>query len=147
MKTQEILKNVDAYITTTESIKAKSGYTKKWEIRKHCDQLGIFDWWNETLSLSQLKQMKKFLETAIEMGYTGYACFKVGAKYCSHGMWANKNESTNGHSPAGATIYHSFRSGENYWDACLEDGTWLHDAKEGYEFTLSEVKQFVAEDK
>lgn len=85
------------------------------------EELSIFDWWNKNLSMSQLKQMKKFVETAISLGFTGYVCFKVGAKGCSHGMWAYKNESTDGD-----TLFHSFRSGDNYYDMKLND-EWMHD--------------------
>lgn len=135
MKAQEILKNVNDYIKTSETIKATRGYAKKWDIRNHCEQLGIFDWWNDTLSVSQLKQMKKFLETAIELGYTGYACFKVGAKYCAHGMWAYKADSTDGYAPKGAALYHSFLSGCNSW-AMTADGIDWSD-----ELTLKQIKE------
>lgn len=105
------------------------------------EEFSIFDWWADTLSLSQLKQMKKFLETAIKLGFDGYVCFKVGVKYCSHGMWAHKEESTNGYSPDGDVLFHSFRSGENYWDMCI-DHTWMHDKydhTDGY-FTVKQIK-------
>ena len=106
-------------------------------------ELSIFDWWNETLSMSQLKQMKKFVETAIKLGFNGYVCFKVGATGCAHGMWAHKEESTDGYSPDGDTLYHSFRSEDNYWDMEL-NGKWLReiitDAEDRYQFKLKEVK-------
>ena len=137
MKTEEILKNVEKRIAEGKALRIDKVYA----------ELGIFDWWNETLSITQMKQMRSFLRTAIDLGYTGYACFKVGAKYCAHGMWANKKESTDGYSPDGACLYHSFRSGDNYWSACLEDGTWMHDVKEGYEFSLKEVNEFIKEAK
>lgn len=143
MKANEVLENVNKYIVTTETIKQKMGYSKKWLIREHCSQLGIFDWWNEWLSLSQLKQMKKFLETAIALGYTGYVCFKVGAAGCSHGMWAYKKDSEDGYSPKdGGCLHHSFRSGDNYYDLQFEDGKWLGN-NEKWQFTLKEIKEAI----
>lgn len=68
-------------------------------------------------------------------------CFKVGAAYCSHGMWAHKEESADGYSPDGECLFHSFRSGDNYYDAKLADGEWMHEKYEDrYEFSLKEVK-------
>lgn len=112
------------------------------------DEFSIFDWWNDTLSLSQLKQMKKFVETAIELGFTGYVCFKVGARGCTHGMWAHKKESTDGYSPDGDVLFHSFRSGDNYWDMELNE-EWMHSkyaTKENScpEFTLKQIKAELA---
>ena len=118
MKTEEILRNVEEHITEGESLKISKVY----------NELGIFDWWNETLSISQMKQMRSFLKTAIDFGYTGYACFKVGAAGCSHGMWAYKEESEDGYSPNyGGCIFHSFRSGDNYYSICNDDGIWMRD--------------------
>ena len=110
--------------------------------------LSIFDWWNEKLSLSQLKQMKNFLNTAIKLGFTGYVCFKVGAAGCSHGMWAHKEETTDGYSPDGDVLFHSFRSGDNYWDMQL-DGEWMHEKYATEEdrcpdFTLKQIKAELA---
>lgn len=121
------------------------GYTKVFRISKVCEELSIFDWWNETLSMSQLKQMRHFVETAIKLGFTGYVCFKVGAAGCSHGMWAYKNESTTGYSPDGDVLFHSFRSGDNYYDAKI-NGQWMHDKYATEEnrcpdFTLKQIKE------
>lgn len=122
---------------------------KAYRIGKIYGEVGIFDWWNENLSLSQLKQMKSFLTTAIKLGYTGYVCFKVGASGCSHGMWAHKKESTTGYSPDGACLFHSFRSGDNYWDACDDNEVWLHkkyatEENSCPDFTLAEIKKYTA---
>ena len=119
-----------------------NNYTVRLRIADVYSDLSIFDWWNENLSKSQLEQMAKFLKTAGELGFNGYVCFKVGAKYCSHGMWAHVNESTDGYSPKdGACLFHSFRSGNNYWDLRLPDGKWLHEMyPDKYEFTLKEIK-------
>lgn len=115
---------------------------RNFNLRAVCDEFSIFDWWRDYLSLSQLKQMKKFLETAIQLGFTGYVCFKVGSAGCSHGMWAHRTETTDGYSPDGDALFHSFRSGDNYWDVKLND-EWLHDQyddHEHYKFTLKQVK-------
>lgn len=155
----EILKNVNACIAELEeanrtggcnwdrmSYKGWTTNNKVFRIDAVYDELSIFDWWNETLSMSQLKQMQNFLTTAIKLGYTGYVCFKVGAKYCSHGMWAHKNESTDGYSPDGACLYHSFRSGDNYYDVKFDNGNWAHDLNEDKsDFTLKEVKAMLAQ--
>jgi len=137
--TMEILKNVEHMIDNAETISSKRGYRFKYFISDVCEELSIFDWWNETLSISQLKQMRSFLETAHKMGYDGYVCFKVGAKYCSNGMWAHKEESTTGYSPDGECLYHSFVNGRNDWDAKLKDGAWLHDY-DNFNYTLKEVQ-------
>ncbi len=140
MNAAKALVNVEALIAEGETFKTTHGYAKKWNISSICDQLGIFDWWNEKLSLSQLKQMRSFLKTAISLGFTGYVCFKVGAAGCSHGMWAHVNESTDGYSPKeGACLHHSFRSGDNYWDLRKPDGEWLGNA-EKWEFSLDEIR-------
>lgn len=72
------------------------------------DVLSIFDWWPNRLNQNHLKQMKTFLREAINLGYTGYVCFKVGASGWANGMWAHKKSSTNGYSPDGDCIYRSF---------------------------------------
>jgi len=143
MNATEVLKNVVAMIAEGEEYNAQHKRYRmrmRWRIYDVCDRLSIFDWWNEYLSVSQLKQMRGFLETAITMGYTGYVCFKVGAAGCSHGMWAHKQESEDGYSPDGECLHHSFRSGDNYWDVQLPDGRWLGDIDGKVEHTLKEVK-------
>lgn len=140
MNAYEALRNVNTLIRDGEVFKATRNYAKKWNISDVCDQLGIFDWWNEKLSMTQLKQMRNFLVNAIELGFDGYVCFKVGATYCSHGMWAHKEESTDGYSPrTGACLFHSFRNGDNYWDLRLDNGDWIH-TDDNCEFTLAEIK-------
>ena len=143
MNAKEVLANVVAMIAEGEEYNAQNkrrGLKMRWRIYDVCDRLSIFDWWNEYLSVSQLKQMRKFLETAITMGYTGFVCFKVGAAGCSHGMWAHKQESEDGYSPDGECLYHSFVSGANDWDIKLADGTWLHDRDGRCNHSLREVK-------
>lgn len=87
--------------------------------------LSIFDWWNDYLSQTQLKDMRKFLKEAIKLGYTGYVCFKVGATGCANGMWAHKKESETGYSPDGECLYKSFTPAYNYWQVKTEDGRWI----------------------
>lgn len=128
----------------------RRGYNKAkmFKVDAVCEELSIFDWWGDNLSITQLKQMKKFLETAIDLGFTGYVCFKVGAKYCSHGMWAHKEESTDGYSPDDDTLFHSFRSGDNYFDMKLND-VWMHEKyateeNDCPEFNLKQIKAELA---
>lgn len=119
---------------------------KVFKISAVCEELSIFDWWNETLSLSQLKQMRTFLKQAVKLGFTGYVCFKVGATGCSHGMWAHKDESVDGYSPDGDCLHHSFRAGDNYFNMKLND-EWMEDMvpewSERWQFTLAEVKSIL----
>lgn len=106
MNAQEVLNQVELLLDRA------GGY----RIHDVCDELSIFDWWNDTLSKSQLQAMRAFLRRAIKEGFTGYVCFKVGAKGCASGMWAHTAESTSGYSPdEGDVLYRSFQSGENYW--------------------------------
>ena len=93
-------------------------------IRLVYDELSIFDWFKERLSVSQMKQMRGFLKEAIKLGYTGYVCFKVGAHCCANGMWAAKAESTDGHSPDGETLYRSFTPDYTYYAACDKNEKW-----------------------
>ena len=140
MNAKEVLANVVAMIAEGEEYNAENRRNRRFRIYSVCNELSIFDWWNEYLSVSQLKQMRKFLETAITMGYAGYVCFKVGAAGCSNGMWAHKHESEDGYSPDGECLYHSFVSGANDWDIKLADGTWLHDRDGRCNHSLREVK-------
>lgn len=97
-------------------------YRNRYEIRKVCEPLSIFDWWPEYLSETKLKDMRKFLKAAIERGYTGYVCFKVGAAGCANGMWAHKAETEDGYSPDGEFLYKSFTPSYNYWSVKAADG-------------------------
>lgn len=97
---------------------------KSYRIREVYDELSIFDWWNERLSKTQLLDMQRFLREAIKLGYTGYVCFKVGAAGCANGMWAHKEESTDGYSPKGECMYKSFVSTYNYWSVKDANGVW-----------------------
>ena len=121
----------------------KRGWGGSWTFRigSVYKELSIFDWWNDTLSLSQLKQMKRFLEQSIKLGFGGYACFKVGAVGCANGMWVSKKESENGYSPDGDCVYHSFVSDENYWDVCI-NGEWQNGWSNQYK--LADIKKILA---
>lgn len=96
----------------------------KLPIRACYDALSIFDWWPNDLSISNAKKMKSFLKNAINMGFDGYVCFKVGASGCANGMWAYKAESINGYSPDGDVLYRSFTPDYTYWNAEV-NGAWL----------------------
>lgn len=149
LNARNVLRNIENCIEELEERQGRwtldkryieRGYSGKYnfQIRAVCNELSIFDWWNEGLSLTQLKQMRGFVQTAIKLGFTGYVCFKVGAAGCSNGMWAYKQESTNGHSPDGDALYHSFVSTYNYYDVCL-DNKWAQK-----EMTLAQVKAALA---
>lgn len=157
MNAKECLANVESLIIELENAKEHKGHTnwdriggsfsgrKFFRIRAVCDECNIFDWWDDCLSANQLKQMRAFLKNAIKLGFTGYVCFKVGAKYCAHGMWAHKKESTTGYSPDGDCLFHSFRSGDNYFDMCIND-VWMHEKYATKDepcpgFTLTQIKK------
>lgn len=146
-----ILKKVEEYLETLtlelNEFKRKRNYYYSYSrpslsIRKTYTELSIFDWWKDNLSITDLKNMKHFLETAIAMGYDGYVCFKVGAKYCANGMWAHKDLSTDGHSPDGDFIYRSFTPEYVEWDAEI-DGELLSHKFEQSGFTLRELKKIL----
>lgn len=79
------------------------------------DDLSIFDWWPETLSIKNAKAMAAFIKEAIKLGYTGYVCFKVGASGCANGMWAYPVPTTDGYSPDSDFLYRSFSPDYTYW--------------------------------
>lgn len=140
-------KNAKVVLENVETLLDGIGgqYNNRYRIRDVCDKLSIFDWWNEYISATQLKDMRKFLKEAIKLGYNGYVCFKVGAAGCANGMWAHKEESTNGYSPDGECMYKSFVSTYNYWAVRDADGRWLPERKE-YDRckTIKQLEQLVA---
>ena len=105
---QAVLNKVNEYIEKLEYTKKYQGERKTLSIRKVFDDLSIFDWWKNDLSLSNLYDMQKFLKEAIDLGFKGYVCFKVGVSGCSNGMWAHSEETTNGFSPNSDFLYKSF---------------------------------------
>lgn len=135
----EVNKMIEEYSTKAE--KSWNGKTKGYQMDKVYDTLSIFDWWVDYLSLSKLKDMKKFLEVAIKLGFKGYVCFKVGAKYCANGMWAHKEESTNGYSPDGDCIYKSFTPAYNYWQI-KKNNKWLPDGDDNYD-SIKTAKEII----
>lgn len=92
-------------------------------IRDVCDDLSIFDWWPDYLTLSHMKQMRTFLREAIKLGYNGYVCFKVGARGCANGMWAYVDPTTTGYSPNCDTLYRSFTPDYTYY-SFSKNGKW-----------------------
>lgn len=140
MDVYEIKSRIDNMLAEAEAYKKEWHAPKRWRIAKVCNDLSIFDWWNENLSVSQLKQMRKFVVEAIVRGYDGYACFKVGAAGCSHGMWAYEQQSIDGYSPDGPCLFHSFRTGDNYYGLRLPNGNWVDG-----DLTLKQVDEIMAD--
>ena len=89
------------------------------------EELSIFDWFKENLTIHDLEDMENFLKEAIKIGCTGYVCFKVGASGCANGMWAFVNESEDGRSPKGAFLYRSFTPSYTYWQYTLDGKTFF----------------------
>ena len=155
---QAVLENVEKRIAILEERKANwnnmSYYERRYltplhfDMREVCDELSIFDWWTNKLSLTRLIEMRTFLKTAIELGYTGYVCFKVGVTGCANGMWAHINESENGFSPDGGFMYRSFTPAYLYYDIHFADNDRLSYRK-GLEFdaikSTRQLKQLLAE--
>lgn len=110
------------------------------DMRDVCDELSIFDWWTERLSISQMKQMRTFLKNAIRLGYTGYVCFKVGASGCANGMWAHTEPTTTGYSPDCDYLYRSFSPDYTYWVANISNKNYPASTDELYN-SCKTVKQ------
>ena len=124
----------------------RRGYIPKYCTVAVCDRLSIFDWWTETLSLSRLKDMRKFLNEAIKLGFTGYVCFKVGVTGCANGMWAHKQSSTTGYSPDGACLYKSFTPQYEYWQINAEGKEYLPKEKEFDSLkTIKQLENYIKE--
>ena len=126
---QPVLERLEAMI--------ERGFSR--DIRQVYDELSIFDWWKDRLSVSQMKQMRTFLKEAIKLGYTGYVCFKVGASGCSNGMWAHKEETTTGYSPDGDALYRSFTPDYTYY-SFKKNGKWMPADDDAYD-SLKTIKQ------
>ena len=133
---EQVLASVENYI---------KDYRRPIRIWDVCDELSIFDWWVDNLSLSKLKSMRRFLREAIKLGYTGYVCFKVGAKYCANGMWAYKKpRREDGYSPDGAFLYKSFSPDYNYWDIQDDDGKFITNKNHIEYDAIKTIKQLEA---
>lgn len=116
------------YYFTDELISSSNRHYYK--MRDVYNDLSIFDWWSDTLSKSQLKDMRKFLNEAIKLGYKGYVCFKVGVSGSANGMWAFKDESSDGYSPDGACIYKSFTPEYECWSVSKDGSNFYPDSDE-----------------
>lgn len=117
---------------------------KRYRMRDVYDGLSVFDWWTDYMGATKLKDMQKFLKAAIDRGYTGYVCFKVGASGCANGMWAHVEESEDGYSPSGAFLYKSFTPDYNCWSAKTEGGEYYPEAAGGEWNSCRTVKQLDA---
>lgn len=126
----KVLASVEKLISEMEAKKAAGKKYYAVRIDNVYDELSIFDWWKDELSLSNLKDMRVFLKKALEFGFDGYVCFKVGATGCANGMWAHTEKSTDGYSPRGCrTLYKSFTPAYTVWDVSDEDGNFSHPSK------------------
>lgn len=132
---QVVLNNVNEILDELECEKRRNV-----RILDVCNQLSIFDWWKDRLTVADLNNMRRFLEVAIELGFTGYVCFKVGVTGCANGMWAHVHESEDGYSPKGACLYRSFTPAYTYWSFCTEDGDWIPNHKEDVYDKLKTIK-------
>lgn len=125
MKVDEVLKNLAPIIADLES--QKNGWNKQPKVRCRdvCSQLGIFDWFPETLSISRLKDMQRFLLEAKKLGFNGYCCFKVGEEGTASGKWAYTEDTTDGYSPRNCPcVFESFYANKNYWQVSKDSNTF-----------------------
>lgn len=122
----EVLKRVEERIAWFE----KHSYSRL-RISDCYDEFSIFDWWPKYLTKSNLRDMRQFLKEAIKLGYTGYVCFKVGARGCANGMWAHTElETDDGYSPNNCPVlFRSFTPAYRYWDVTDKDGNWDFEGK------------------
>ena len=142
--TKQVLLAVEKYIEQLE--KEENPINRKLYIRDVCDELNIFDWWKDCLTISNLKDMKRFLKQSIKLGFKGYVSFKVGIKGCSNGMRAHKDESETGYSPDGPYLYKTFVDGSDYWLISLDGENYLRGKDNDISIdTISEVKKIIEE--
>ena len=111
------LKNAKTVLSKVEAM-IERGCAR--EIRQVYNELSIFDWWPEMLTISHMKQMRTFLREAIKLGYDGHVSFKVGASGCANGMWAYKEK--NGIDED--CLYRSFSPDYTYY-SFNKNGKWL----------------------
>ena len=119
----------------------------KYRMRDVYEELSIFDWWTEELGISRLEDMRKFLREAIKLGFNGYVCFKVGMSGCANGMWAHKNQTTDGYSPDGPCLYKSFTPSYEYW-SINPDGNGFLPGDDEYDKlkTIKQLEDFMKEE-
>ena len=131
---ETVLNNVNYMIDNFDSLK-RFRWSKGLDMYTVSDDLNIFDWWVDTLSMTRLKRMRSFLNTAIKLGFSGYVCFNVGVDGCSHGMWAHVDDEESD------CLFHDFNTTGNDWDMCI-NGVWLHDKYNGkLDFKLADIKR------
>lgn len=141
---EEVLKNVNKMLTEAEYYKKHNGKIKWYlDSLKICEDLSIWKYQDRIMTVSKLKEMKKFLENAIKLGFTGHAFFLVGKKGYGHGMWVYKNYHP--YNKINECLYHSFVNGKNYYNYIDKEGKYLGDKISGKtyrrEFTLKEIEQ------
>ena len=141
---KQVLIEVEKYIEQLE--KEENPINRKLYIYDVYDKLSIFDWWKDWLTISNLKDMKRFLKQSIKLGFKGYVFFKVGIKGCTNGMWAHKKESIIDYSPDGPYLYKTFVDGSDYWLISLDGENYLRGKDNDISIdTIKEVKQIIEE--
>lgn len=139
-----VLLNVEKRIEELENNPSKSNF----RIMEVYDELSIFDWWKDTISLNKLKDMRKFLKEAVKLGFTGYVCFKVGASGCANGMWAHNVPTTNGFSPESDFLYKSFTPDYNCWQLHI-NGVSMPSRETNEEFdkltTIKKLEDYISD--
>lgn len=132
---QNVLNKLEHYIA--------QGFARN--MHEVCDDLSIFDWWTDRLSVAKMKQMRTFLKNAIKNGYTGYVCFKVGASGCANGMWAHKEMTTDGYSPKCDVIYRSFSPDYICWSVKIGDQWFPDNRTDGYDSckTIKQLEELI----
>lgn len=110
-----VLENLSDLIDESDENYKEYGKRDKIYIDDVYKKLSIFDWFKDTLSQKDLKNMFDFCTLAIRLHFDGYICFKVGASGCANGMWAHKEKSTTGYSPDCDFIFRSFTPDETYY--------------------------------
>ena len=139
LNAEVVAKELEEHIVELEKDIRKYNCRLGLRIRDVYKELSIFDWWKEELSLTDLKNMYSFITTAMDLGFRGYVCFKVGASGCANGMWCHKDVSTDGYSPDGDFIYRSFTPDYTEWDAMINDVLIMSNS--GEKLTLRNLKK------
>ena len=106
----EVLPLAKKYLDDIENERTPFGSVSIQEVY---EDLSIFDWFKEDLTKSDLKDMIRFMNEAIKLGYTGEVSFKVGAAGCANGMWAYHEDDDD-------CLYKSFTPSYNYWSFCVD---------------------------
>lgn len=124
------------YLAKGEAVKIEDVY----------EDLSIFDWWKDKLTVSDMRAMQSFMCEAILLGYDGYVAFKVGASGCSNGMWAYTEESVEGYAPDSDYLYRSFTPDYTEWSFTLngEQGTGLKSV-ENLELAFMQARRRIRE--